>query len=54
MNSVIGEDQLNKVADTLKAVSHPVRLRIIEMLEMGERSVTEMVWVTGSRSTTRS
>ena len=42
MNKVLEDDQLVRAADTLKAVSHPARLRIIEMLEKGERSVTEI------------
>lgn len=33
---------LARAADVLKAVAHPVRLRIVELLEGGERSVTEL------------
>ena len=33
---------MEKVAETLRVVSHPARLRIIEILEEGERSVTEI------------
>lgn len=42
MRSVLEDEQLNRAAEILKTVSHPVRLRIIEMLEDGERSVTEI------------
>ena len=42
IENCIGEEQLEKVAETLKVVSHPARLRIIEILEEGERSVTEI------------
>ena len=38
----IEDGQLERVAETLKAVSHPARLRIVEILEHGERSVTEI------------
>lgn len=37
------EDQhLERVAETLRVVSHPARLRIIELLEEGELSVTQI------------
>ena len=39
---LICDEQLERVAETLKSVSHPARLRIIEILEEGERSVTEI------------
>lgn len=39
---ILDEDQLTRVAETLKAVSHPARLRIIEMLEESELSVGEV------------
>ena len=39
---LISDEQLERVAETLKSVSHPARLRIIEILEEGERSVTEI------------
>ena len=38
----IGEEKLRVAAETLKAVAHPVRLRIIEILENGEKSVSEI------------
>jgi len=34
--------QLQKAAEILKTVAHPVRLRIIDILEQGERSVNEL------------
>ena len=39
---ILGGEELARAAETLKAVSHPARLRIIEILEEGERSVTEI------------
>lgn len=42
MQQLLDEEQLTRVAETLKAVGHPARLRIIEILEHGERSVTEI------------
>ena len=41
-NQLLDEGQLTRVAETLKAVSHPIRLRVVEILEHGERSVTEI------------
>ncbi len=38
-----------RVARTLKAVAHPDRLRIIDLLERGEMSVGEIVEALGSR-----
>ncbi len=35
-------DYLEKAADVLKTVAHPVRLQIIDFLEEGEKSVTEI------------
>jgi ArsR family transcriptional regulator len=37
------------VARTLKAVAHPKRLRILEVLEGGERSVGDIVEATGAK-----
>ena len=42
MRRVLEDEELTRAAEILKAVSHPVRLRIIEMLEGAERSVTEI------------
>lgn len=35
-------DYLEKAADVLKTVAHPVRLQIIDFLEEGEKTVTEI------------
>ena len=40
----------NRVARTLKAVAHPMRLRIIDLLEGGERSVGDIVGALGTKS----
>jgi len=42
VRKIVEDQQLERVAETLKVVSHPARLRIIELLEEGERSVTEI------------
>ena len=42
MQRLLGDEELTRAAEVLKAVSHPARLRIIELLEKGERSVTEI------------
>jgi len=39
-----------RVARTLKAVAHPERLRIIDLLETGERSVGEIVDALGAKA----
>jgi ArsR family transcriptional regulator len=35
-------EQLQKAADVLKTVAHPMRLRIIDALEQGEKTVSEL------------
>ncbi|NTW35438.1 MAG: winged helix-turn-helix transcriptional regulator [Syntrophobacteraceae bacterium] len=35
-------DYLEKAADVLRTVAHPVRLQIIDFLQEGEKSVTEI------------
>jgi DNA-binding transcriptional ArsR family regulator len=35
-------EQLERAADILKTVAHPVRLQIIDLLEKGERTVSEI------------
>jgi len=45
----LSQDQLNRVARTLKAVAHPLRLRIIETLRSGEHSVGEIVQAVGAK-----
>ena len=43
----IEDQQLERVAETLRVVSHPARLRIIEALEEGELSVTQIQDILG-------
>ena len=42
MNNILEDEQLQRAAETLRVVSHPARLRIVEVLVDGERSVTEI------------
>ncbi|MHB9029971.1 MAG: ArsR/SmtB family transcription factor [Candidatus Latescibacterota bacterium] len=43
------EDSLEKMAQVLKAVAHPVRLQIVNILLNGERSVGELVSAIGAK-----
>jgi DNA-binding transcriptional ArsR family regulator len=45
----INEKTAEKVADVLKAIAHPVRLRIIELLAGGEKCVSEIVEGVGGK-----
>ena len=38
----IEQERIERAAEVLKTVAHPVRLRIVELLEAGEKSVTEL------------
>jgi ArsR family transcriptional regulator len=38
----IDQARIERAAAVLKAVAHPLRLRIVELLESGEKSVTEL------------
>jgi ArsR family transcriptional regulator len=38
----IDQARLERAADVLKTVAHPLRLRIVELLEPGEKSVNEL------------
>ena len=38
----IEQERIERAAAVLKTVAHPVRLRIVELLEHGEKSVTEL------------
>jgi ArsR family transcriptional regulator len=38
----IDQGKIDRAAEVLKTVAHPVRLRIVELLEGGEKSVTEI------------
>ncbi len=48
-NDLIPEDTLEKMAETLKAVAHPIRLQIVNILINGERSVGELVRKLGTK-----
>ena len=41
--------KLEQAAEVLKAVAHPVRLRIIELLEDGGKTVTELLTCLGTQ-----
>ena len=41
--------RLEEAAAVLKAVAHPVRLRIVELLEPGEMTVTELLTCLGTQ-----
>jgi ArsR family transcriptional regulator len=41
--------KLEEAATVLKAVAHPVRLRIVELLETGEKTVTELLTCLGTQ-----
>jgi DNA-binding transcriptional ArsR family regulator len=45
----INEKTAEKVADVLKAIAHPTRLRIVEMLEGGEKCVGDIVESIGEK-----
>ena len=46
---LIPEDTLEKKAETLKAVAHPIRLQIVNILMNGERSVGDLVKKLGTK-----
>ncbi len=48
-NELIKEDTLEKMAETLKAIAHPIRLQIVNILMNGERSVGELVRTLGTK-----
>ena len=48
-SDLIPDDTLEKMAETLKAVAHPVRLQIVNILMTGERSVGELVKRLGTK-----
>ena len=41
-SAAIGDDVLAKAAEVIKCLGHPLRLRILEALERGEKTVTEL------------
>ena len=46
---LIPEETLEKKAETLKAVAHPIRLQIVNILMNGERSVGDLVKRLGTK-----
>ena len=48
-HDLIPDDTLEKMAETLKAVAHPIRLQIVNILMNGERSVGELVRKLGTK-----
>lgn len=44
----IGVDILERAARVIRVLGHPLRLRMLEALEGGERNVTELVSTTGA------
>lgn len=42
VSSTLESEQLQRAAEILKTVAHPVRLRIIDALEAGERTVSDL------------
>jgi len=48
-HDLIPGDTLEKMAETLKAVAHPIRLQIVNILMKGERSVGELVRKLGTK-----
>ena len=49
--SIIESQVLNKAAEVIKCLGHPLRLRLLEALEVGERTVTELQDYTGASQT---
>jgi DNA-binding transcriptional ArsR family regulator len=48
-SDLIQDDTLERMAETLKAVAHPIRLQIVNILMNGERSVGELVKKLGTK-----
>ena len=48
-SELIREDTLESMAETLKAIAHPVRLQIVKILMKGERSVGDLVKTLGTK-----
>lgn len=46
---LIKTDSLERTAETLKAIAHPVRLQIVNILMTGERSVGDLVRTLGTK-----
>ncbi len=45
----MNEKQAEHIADVLKAIAHPVRLKIVEILERSEKCVNEIVKAVGGK-----
>lgn len=43
MGAKLTHEKLDRMSRTLKAIAHPLRLRIIEALEKGEKNVGDIV-----------
>jgi len=43
------QEQLTRAARMLKAIAHPLRIRILLALEAGERTVSELIAATGAK-----
>ena len=46
---LIKDDTLERMVDTIKAIAHPVRLQIVNILMAGERSVGDLVKTLGTK-----
>ncbi len=49
LRQVLDEATLNRVAHTLKAVAHPLRLRIVEVLADREMCVSDLIEALGTK-----
>jgi ArsR family transcriptional regulator len=47
----IAEDVLATAAEVIKCMGHPLRLRLLEALEVGEKSVSQLQEYTGATQT---
>ena len=47
----IDDEALSTAAEVIKCLGHPLRLRLLEFLESGEKSVSEMQQYTGATQT---
>ena len=46
---LINDDNLERMAETLKAIANPTRLQIVNILMAGERSVGDLVKTLGTK-----
>ena len=44
----VSEESLNRMAGIIKCLGHPLRLRLLEVLETGEKSVSDLQEGTGA------